>query len=379
MPIDERSISLPEQWAKDAQTVIPAPPVPGIAYRNTAITPEQWAHGQDYSRAADSAQWNQMFWTMSGLLKFAEQYGVMPYSPFTDYPESGICMGLDGILYQAVQPSGPNNGGAQPITNGSYWLNYVTKFSAAPATTTSRGIGRVATAAEALPGSTILNGPAFLDAGTFKVTPTPTANAVPQANANGKLDGGWLSLDLPGYLQPSMTGSATLNGNTNNTVQLIGIVPTLGLEVGDVIRIQYSDYDKLHSVESIVYNNLIVVNYEHAGNRGNGSLKLPNTTATATITRIAKWYNAPLGLGQAWVGMMGDRGASVTYTNTTGRTITILIRADLNSFSLVIGGATFSGLDGTAYTNMSFPVPAGQTYLVTVGGSISFQAWGELR
>ncbi len=128
MPIDERSISLPEQWAKDAQTVIPAPPVPGIAYRNTAITPEQWAHGQDYSRVADSAQWNQMFWTMSGLLKFAEQYGVMPYSPFTDYPESGICMGLDGILYQAVQPSGPNNGGAQPITNKSYWLNYATKF-----------------------------------------------------------------------------------------------------------------------------------------------------------------------------------------------------------------------------------------------------------
>ena len=134
MPIDERSISLPEQWAKDAQTVIPAPPVPGIAYRNTAITPEQWAHGQDYSRVADSAQWNQMFWTMSGLLKFAEQYGVMPYSPFTDYPESGICMGPDGILYQAVQPSGPNNGGAQPITNKSYWLNYVTKLVTSPYT-----------------------------------------------------------------------------------------------------------------------------------------------------------------------------------------------------------------------------------------------------
>lgn len=121
MPIDERSISLPEQWAKDAQTVIPAPPVPGIAYRNTAVTPEQWAHGQDYSRVADSAQWNQMFWTMSGLLKYAEQYGVMPYSPFTDYPELGICMGADGQLYQALQPSGPNNGGAKPTTDVAYW------------------------------------------------------------------------------------------------------------------------------------------------------------------------------------------------------------------------------------------------------------------
>ena len=120
MPIDERSISLPEQWAKDAQTVIPAPPVPGIAYRNTTITPEQWAHGQDYSRVADSAQWNQMFWTMSGLLKFTEQYGVMPYSPFTDYPEHAFCLGMDGALYQALQASGPNNGGAQETSNKSY-------------------------------------------------------------------------------------------------------------------------------------------------------------------------------------------------------------------------------------------------------------------
>lgn len=127
MPIDERSISLPEQWAKDAQTVIPAPPVPGIAYRNTAITPEQWAHGQDYSRVADSAQWNQMFWTMSGLLKFAEQYGIMPYSPFTDYPEFGICMGTDGVLYQALQASGPNNGGAQPTNNTAFWKHAVSQ------------------------------------------------------------------------------------------------------------------------------------------------------------------------------------------------------------------------------------------------------------
>lgn len=57
-----------------------------------------------------------------------------------------------------------------------------------PATTTARGIGRVATLAEALPGSTITNGPAFLDAGTFKVATTPTPNAVPQANDAGTLD-----------------------------------------------------------------------------------------------------------------------------------------------------------------------------------------------
>lgn len=123
---------------------------------------------------------------------------------------------------------------------------------------------------------------------------------------------------------PSMTGSATLNGTTDNTVQLTDIVTTLGLEVGDVIRIQYSGYNKLHTVESITNNNSIIVNYEHAGNRGNGSLKLSNTTASATITRIAKWYNAPVGLGQAWVNV-AYRATSTTYINTTGRTIEVRI------------------------------------------------------
>ena len=55
------------------------------------------------------------------------------------------------------------------------------------ATTSTRGIGRVATAADMVTGATIDNGPAFLSVGSV-VTPTPTANAVPQADASGKLD-----------------------------------------------------------------------------------------------------------------------------------------------------------------------------------------------
>ena len=55
------------------------------------------------------------------------------------------------------------------------------------ATTSTRGIGRVATAADMVTGATLDNGPAFLSVGSV-VTPTPTANAVPQADASGKLD-----------------------------------------------------------------------------------------------------------------------------------------------------------------------------------------------
>ena len=61
-----------------------------------------------------------------------------------------------------------------------------------PATTTARGIGRVATAADAAPGSTITNGPAFLDAATWKVSATPAAGIIPLADGSGTIDS-WLT------------------------------------------------------------------------------------------------------------------------------------------------------------------------------------------
>ena len=158
---------------------------------------------------------------------------------------------------------------------------------------------------------------------------------------------------------PSMTGSATLNGSIDNTVQLTDIVTTLGLESGDVIRIEYTGYDKLHTVESITDDNFIIVNYEHAGNRGNGSLRLPDTAASVTVTRIAKWYNAPIGLGQACVDMTASRVLDVTYTNTTGRTLTIVLN---NGEPLNNGSVTVF-------------VPADLTYSYTH----NFTQWAELR
>ena len=116
--------------------------------------------------------------------------------------------------------------------------------------------------------------------------------------------------------QPTITGTATLNGTTDNTIALTGVVTALNLLVGDVIRIYVSslNYDSLHTVESITDDDHIIVNYEHAGNRGNGSLKLPDFTGKASINRVAKWYSAPIGIGQAWVDVTTSRLVNVTYT-----------------------------------------------------------------
>ena len=60
-----------------------------------------------------------------------------------------------------------------------------------PATTTSRGIGRVATSDDLVDGATINNGPAFLAAGVH-TSVAAAAGKVPVADSNGKLDA-WVS------------------------------------------------------------------------------------------------------------------------------------------------------------------------------------------
>ena len=50
-----------------------------------------------------------------------KQYGILPWSALTDYPVNGLVMGLDGAIYQAVQPSGPGNGGAQDTSLTAFW------------------------------------------------------------------------------------------------------------------------------------------------------------------------------------------------------------------------------------------------------------------
>lgn len=196
--------------------------------------------------------------------------------------------------------------------------------------------------------------------------------------------------DLAGYLQPSTTGSCTTNGTTDNTLVLTGIVSALALETGDVIQITGSTgglNDKLFTVETITDANSIIVNYEHAGNRANGSLKLADETATVTITRIAKWFNAPNGLGQAWVGVTGSRAAATNYTNTTGRAISVTISTGAAGSSsatgaFFVGGTQIQGWNSTnsAYRFTTFAIiPLGEVYRFNMSGATNIENWSELR
>jgi len=64
------------------------------------------------------------------------------------------------------------------------------------ATLTTRGMGRIATLADALVDAVIKDGPAFIDAGTFKFSTTPAAGASPRAGVDARIAPAWVGMML---------------------------------------------------------------------------------------------------------------------------------------------------------------------------------------
>lgn len=124
--IPERTVSIPGQWANEATTNIPNPPVSGVSYRNAGATAADLTAGQQYDRIYDSARYNQLHYLTTGLLQSLEQYGVIPWSSLSNYMPGGICLGMDGEIYQALQSSGPGipGVGAKPMPDQAYWRRY---------------------------------------------------------------------------------------------------------------------------------------------------------------------------------------------------------------------------------------------------------------
>lgn len=99
--------------------------------------------------------------------------------------------------------------------------------------------------------------------------------------------------------------------------------------------------------------------------------------------------NTSIGNGQTWQNLTGSRAAGTTYTNSTGRTITVCVEVTSTggpqSFGISpnIGGVTLPAI--TAYSanagyraSAYFQVPSGQTYSVGATSS-NMSTWAELR
>ena len=177
------------------------------------------------------------------------------------------------------------------------------------------------------------------------------------------------------------TGTATFTATTNN-INLTGI--GVGVEIGDVIQISGADDTKNNSeftVEVITDANNIIVNQAHA-NRGTSKNVVTRSGDTnVTVKLLAKYYNAPLGLGQDWVELTDIRLINTTYNNLCRRSIKIAINFNTGTSGEIKVNGVFAGIGASTVTQatggLTTIAPNGATYKYTGGASI--MRWSELR
>lgn len=123
MAIQNRTTTITGIFAKDATTTIPTPPVSGVSYRDTSMTEAQINEGWAFKTIVDSSQFNQAMYEYSTITKLQEKYGFLPWSNLTDYEEGSVCLGTNGVLYQAKQATGPSTTAYNPVndTTSTYW------------------------------------------------------------------------------------------------------------------------------------------------------------------------------------------------------------------------------------------------------------------
>lgn len=280
------------------------------------------------------------------MLAYLNQKGVPEWRTGTEYFLGKSFVQDAGKIYKANKNSGgllPNQKPSTDATN-EYWEQATFSLSdlkQAVGTSTKDVMSQKATSdaialkvdsarvkqVTGVSTTDIMSQKAVTDAlGTILPTPVVQSSGssttdVMSQNATTKLKENAL-----GGMGRTHTENATFTA-IDNKIVMAGIVTALQLEVGDVIQFSNANTNnnKSRTVESITNDNEIIVNYEHCGSRGNGSLKLTDETkAGATVKLLAKWFVAPLGLGQAWVNVLTLKGAANTnYVNSTGRSIQV--------------------------------------------------------
>jgi len=176
--------------------------------------------------------------------------------------------------------------------------------------------------------------------------------------------------------ETTVTGTTTFTNSTNN-IALTGI-GSIGLEIGDVVQVTGTvSNNKLFTVEVITDSGNVIVNQAHAG--GTTSKSLVDETVSATVTLLAKWFNAPVGLGKGWVDVTAVRASNTVYTAP------FLISAYIRTIGVgsVINAAITVDDVGVGYRDSSigmpnnFVVPHNSIYKTI--NTVNHAIWTELR
>lgn len=132
MAIQNRTVTIKNIFAENANTTIPNPPVSDVSYRNTTVTAAEIGEGWPYKKIVDSAKFNEAMYEYTTICKQLEKYGFLPWCADTDYPAGGCALGTDGNVYQAKVATGPSSTAVDPVndTSHTYWgLFYYSSFT----------------------------------------------------------------------------------------------------------------------------------------------------------------------------------------------------------------------------------------------------------
>lgn len=109
-------------FASSARTTIPPTPTVGIPYRKPTLTASEASDGWPFSTVVDSANFNEVMYRVTTVLDFIEKNGGITWSSLTDYPVGALVRDDSFTFYEALQASGPNNGGSKiPSASPTYW------------------------------------------------------------------------------------------------------------------------------------------------------------------------------------------------------------------------------------------------------------------
>ena len=117
----------------------------------------------------------------------------------------------------------------------------------------------------------------------------------------------------------------------------------------------------------------------------NDTLTSTSTTQALTAAQGKVLNDQAFGVGQTWQDVTGSRSSGTTYTNNTGKPITVIVSIrDSKQYSEVlvyVGGVVIIDVDdigAQGTTPYTFIVPNGSTYSVTLNLN-TIRRWSELR
>ena len=109
----------------------------------------------------------------------------------------------------------------------------------------------------------------------------------------------------------------------------------------------------------------------------------------ASVIRGSDNFDSGWGNGQTWQDVLASRTSGVTYTNTTGKPITVNIGYYVGGNPAAVGQITINGVllrycqVNNAYVDTGFAtaiIPNGATYVFTANfGTFNINNWVELR